>query len=213
MCAYDYRPGIKKSLSKSPVVERKMISLFSRLIDCQVERQFGKDPNGRLVFIPSGPRGKCYFVDSKSDEEKIRAFVRMYRSSSMLLSLLTSPTIVVVAILLEDYGGLTPKAHRLAMALGIAGFFWLVLILVALILWAAYKANVSGLTASLREVGIDIKDQIRPASPPSRLQRQVAMMGLLACILLMAGIVVAVSSSGAVRHSSSPACPAPTPKK
>ena len=190
-----------------------MLSLFSRLIDGNVERQFGKDPNGRLVFIPFGRKGKCYFVDSKSDEEKIRAFVKMYRSTSALISLLTSPGIMVPALLLEDYGGLTPRAHRLAIALGISGFFWLVLILVALILWAAYKANIPALTASLSEVGSDVKDQLRPASPPSRLQRRSAIVILLAAFVLMAGVVVAVSSSGAVRHSSSAVCPATTPEK
>ena len=84
-----------RTASKNPTVDRNMISLFSRLIDGHVERQFGKDPNGRRVFLPSGPKGKCYFVDSKSDEEKIKAFVKMYRSASTLISLLTSPSIVV----------------------------------------------------------------------------------------------------------------------
>jgi hypothetical protein len=190
-----------------------MISLFSRLIDGHVERQFGKDPNGRLVFFPSGPKGKCYFVDSKSDEEKIKAFVKMYRSASALISLLTSPSVMVPCLLLEDYGGLTPRAHRLAIAFGIAGFFWLVLILVAVILWTAYGANVPGLISSLSEVGPDIKDQIRPAFPPSRLQRRVAIVSLLACIFIMAGVVVAVSSSHRVQHSGGAACPAPTPEK
>ena len=57
-----------------------MISLFSRTMDRAVDLQFRKDPGGRLVFLPFGPRKKAYFVDSKSDEEKIRAFVKMYRS-------------------------------------------------------------------------------------------------------------------------------------
>jgi hypothetical protein len=43
-----------------------MISLMNRLADVH----FGKEPNGRLVFIPFTPKGKCYFVDSKADEEK-----------------------------------------------------------------------------------------------------------------------------------------------
>jgi len=65
---------------------------FTKAMDRQVDRQFRKDPNGRLVFLtfdskgndffadfflPIGSRGKAYFVDSNSDEEKIRAFVKM----------------------------------------------------------------------------------------------------------------------------------------
>jgi hypothetical protein len=190
-----------------------MISLFSRLTDGLVERQFGKDPNGRLVFLPFGPKGKCYFVDSKSDEEKIRAFVRMYRSASTLISLLTSPSIVVPAVLLEDYSGLTHRAHRWAIALGIPAFFWLVLILVALVVWAAYKANVPSLTSSLTEVGPDMKDQLSPASPPSQFQRRVAIVALLAGALLVGGTFLSISQARAVPHSSGATCPAPTVEK
>jgi len=43
---------------------------FTRAMDRQVEGQFRKDPSGRLVFLPSGRRGKAYFVDSKSDEQR-----------------------------------------------------------------------------------------------------------------------------------------------
>ncbi len=44
-----------------------MLSLMNRLADVH----FGKEPSGRLVFVPFTLRGKCYFVDSKADEEKI----------------------------------------------------------------------------------------------------------------------------------------------
>jgi hypothetical protein len=55
------------------------MSLVTRVADAH----FRKDPNGRLVFIPFTRRGKCYVVDSKADEEKIRAFVNMYRIPDM----------------------------------------------------------------------------------------------------------------------------------
>jgi len=58
-----------------------MISLFSRMMDRAVDSQFKKDPNGRLVFFPFTARGKAYFVDSKSDEDKIRSFAKMFRSA------------------------------------------------------------------------------------------------------------------------------------
>ena len=46
-----------------------MISPFSRMMDDAVDTHFMKDRSGRSVFIPFGLKRKCYFVDSKSDEE------------------------------------------------------------------------------------------------------------------------------------------------
>jgi hypothetical protein len=133
-----------------------MISLMNRLADVH----FRKEPSGRLVFVPFTRRGKCYFVDSKADEEKVRAFVNMYRIPSTLISLLMSPMVTVPALILEVYGGLTPRTHRLTIALGVSGFFWLSFVALALMLWVVYKATVPGLTASLSEVAPEIKAQL-----------------------------------------------------
>jgi len=54
-----------------------MIPVFSRAMDNPVESQFRKDPSGRLVFLPLGPRKKGYFVDAKPEEEKIRSFLKL----------------------------------------------------------------------------------------------------------------------------------------
>ena len=94
-----------------------MISWMNRLADAHFRKELG----GRLVFIPFTSRGKCYFVDSKADEEKVRAFVNMYRIPNALISLLMSPMVMVPGLILEDYGGLTPRAHRLTIALGVSG--------------------------------------------------------------------------------------------
>ena len=50
-----------------------------------------KDRSGRLVFVLFGLKRECYFADSKSDEEKIRAFVRMYRRQDMNFSPFSCP--------------------------------------------------------------------------------------------------------------------------
>ena len=145
-----------------------MISMFSRMMDRAVDANFRKDPSGRLVFIPSGPKGKGYFVDSKSDEEKIRALVKMYRSATTLITFLTSPSIFVPALILDDYAGLTPRGHRLAIAFGVPLFLWLVLVSLMWMLWSLYKAAIPSLTSSLGEVGSDVMGQLREISQPSR---------------------------------------------
>ena len=119
-----------------------MISPFSRMMVYAVDTHFMKDRSGRLVFVLFGPKRKCYFVDSKSGEEKIRAFVKMYRSVAQLIAFPTYPSIFVPGLILEDYAGLTPRGHRLAIAQGIPLFFSLVLISLLWMLWGLCKGAI-----------------------------------------------------------------------
>jgi hypothetical protein len=168
-----------------------MISLFSRLIDYGVASQFRKDPSGRLVFIPSFLKGKCYFVDSKSDEEKLRGFVKMFRSPILLISWMIFPIFYVPALTLDIYAGLSPKSHRLAFALGIPLFFWLALTALIGMLWGVYQHTVPSVTASLTEVGPDVKAQLRALSRRPR----ALILVLLGASILLLGVAIA----GAVR--------------
>jgi hypothetical protein len=173
-----------------------MASLFSRLMAKTVDAQFRRDPTGRLVFVPFGPKNEAYFVDSKPDEEKIRAFVKMYRSFSSLLAVLIYPCAYVPGIILEDYGGVSPRPHRLAIAIGIPAFFWLVLVALAVMLWLVYRATVPELTSSLSEVSPDLISQLSVISPRPRSEQRVVLVCLFAGIALLAlGIVGATSYS------------------
>ena len=157
-----------------------MISWMNRVADAH----FRKEAGGRLVFIPFTRKGKCYFVDSKADEEKIKAFVNMYRIPNALISLLITPIVMIPALVLEDYGRLTPRAHRLTIALGISGFFWLSFVAVTLMLWLVYRATVPGLTASLSEVAPEIKAQLTATSPQQG-RRRAALVCLVAGLILL----------------------------
>jgi hypothetical protein len=163
-----------------------MISLMNRLADVH----FRKEPSGRLVFIPFTRRGKCYFVDSKADEEKVRAFVSMYRIPNTLISVLMTPIVMVPGLILEDHGGLTPRTHRLTIALAVSGFFWLSLVGLALMLWVVYKAAVPGLTASLSEVAPEIKAQLSAISPQPQ---DLRLMWFLAGLILLGLALVALT--------------------
>jgi hypothetical protein len=156
-----------------------------------VEVNFRKDRSGRLVFIPFSLKRKCYFVDSKSDEEKIRALVKMYRSATTLITFLTSPCLLVPGLILEDYAGLTPRGHRLMIAFGIPLFFWLILMALLWMLWSLYKGAIPSLTSSLIEVGPDgpdLKGQLSTISQrPWRLSLLiVTAFLLLICVALFA---------------------------
>jgi hypothetical protein len=172
-------------------------------MDRAVDSQFRKDQNGRLVFIPFTLKGKCYFVDSKSDEEKLRGFVKLFRSSLTLISWLSFPSIYIPGLFLDDFAGLSPRGHRLAIALGIPLFFWAILGALALMLWFVYKKTVPSVTASLSEVGPEPKGKLREISRrPSR----VALGVLLACLGLLILMIVGIFGW---RHSRSKnVCPA-----
>jgi len=167
-----------------------MISLFSRLIDLGVESQFRKDPSGRLAFLPLGARNKAYFVDSKSEEEKIRAFVKMYRSASAMISWMTSG-ILVLGLMLHDYARSNSREYSLAFAVGVPVFLWLLLIAFMLMLWGLYKRTVPSFTASLTEVGPDVKAQLRAISPRPR---RVVLVFVAAGLFLMAVAIFAAVS-------------------
>ncbi|HMD09739.1 MAG TPA: hypothetical protein VKH63_19565 [Candidatus Acidoferrum sp.] len=162
-----------------------MIPLVSRMMDAAADNHFMKDRTGRLVFVPTSLRRRCYFVDSKADEEKIRALVRMFRSAIAVIPLVTYPIMAVPGLILENYGGLSPRGHRLTIALGIPLFLWLVLTGFIWMLWSLYKGVIPGLTASLREVGPDVMGELREFS--RRVQHPIL---LVVCGLLMLGLTL-----------------------
>jgi len=101
--------------------------------------------------------------------------------------------VMVPGLILEDDGGLTPRAHRLTIALGISGFFWLSFVALALMLWVVYKATVPGLTASLSEVAPEIKAQLSAICSQQRGPRRVALVCLLAGLILLGLALVALT--------------------
>jgi hypothetical protein len=166
-----------------------MISLFFKLMDQQVDGQFRKDPGGRLVFLPLGRKAKAYFVDSKSDEEKIRSLVKMYRSASALISLLF-PTAYLPVLILNSHAEAILLRNKFGTFAGLGLFFILVPLGLQWMAWSVYKDAVPGLTASLSEVGPDLKGQLSDAYPPPRLQRRIAMVGLVAVIIALGGMIL-----------------------
>jgi len=174
-----------------------MISLFSRMMDYAVDAHFRKDRSGRLIFIPFTLKKKCYFVDAKSDEDKIRALVKMYRSATQLILFLTSPCLFVPALILDDYAGLTPRGHRLTIAFGIPLFFWLVLMAQVWMLWSLYKRAIPSLTSSLSEAGPEIKGNLSAVSQPSW---RLALVWLCVVVCLIF-IVLALFAVMGTHHS------------
>jgi hypothetical protein len=190
-----------------------MIPWFSRIVDYHVERQFRRDPSGRAVFLPFGRKGKAYSVDSKSDEEKIKAFLKMYRSAAILLSWMSYPGIYGAGLLLNYSGGAIPLRNKLETVGGIAALFLLILIALSLMLWGVYKQAIPGLTSSLSEVAPELKDHLSEVSPRPRGLQRLAVLCLAAGIVLMGGAILATSRSRGKRRSPSAVCAPTTPQQ
>jgi hypothetical protein len=157
-----------------------MFSWFSKLIDRGVDAQFRKDSSGQLVFLPSFG-ANAYFVDSQSDQDKIRGFVKMYQSASMLMSWMST---LISCIWITSIPLQVRMTHLVA-----TGFaYMLVPIASILILWGVYKQTIPSLISSLREVGPDVKGQLTEIST-GRLRRVLLCLGagllLLGLILLL----------------------------
>jgi len=57
------------------------------MFDQAAEALFRKDASGRLIFVPRGPRKAGYYIHAPSDEQKIKAMVKLQIASVMLFNL------------------------------------------------------------------------------------------------------------------------------
>ena len=57
--------------------------MFNRAADAL----FRKDASGRLIFLPRGPRKTGYYIDSASDEQKLKALVKLNVVALMFFNL------------------------------------------------------------------------------------------------------------------------------
>ena len=145
-----------------------MISPFSRLIDLAVSSQFKKDPSGRTVFLPMISKKSGYFVDSKPDEDKIRWFVKMYRSAMLLVTLLGYVTIYAVPTLLNAFARPSPLRSRLVIVAWVSSVSALLFLAAVWILWSTYKEGIRNVTTSLPEAGPDVMSRLTETNPSTR---------------------------------------------
>jgi hypothetical protein len=171
-----------------------MISPFARLVDYAVAFHFKKDPGGRLVFLPLISKGRGYFVDSKSDEAKLRAFLKMYRSANLLLTLLCYLVILAPTSLGYNlYAGAIPMRTKLMTAVG-TGLFWVLCYSAsAWMLWSLYKKTIGSFTDQLAVAGPGVVGQV---SETSSGRRRLALL-----IVFAATIIIGVALLVAAQHA------------
>jgi hypothetical protein len=168
-----------------------MISPFARLVDYAVGFHFHTDSRGRVVFLSLISKGQRYFVDSKADEEKLRALVGMYRGANLILTLLCYLAIMApTSIGYNLYAGPIPLRTKLMTAAG-TGLLWLLCFgASAWMLWGLYKRAVAKFTYAMREVGPG--DVAQLSKEPQGARRAALLVLLAGSIILGFALFVAV---------------------
>jgi hypothetical protein len=171
-----------------------MISPFARLVDYAVGFHFRTDSRGRVVFLSLISKGQNYLVESKADEEKLRALVGMYRGANLILTLLLYLAIIAPTSLGYNlYAGAIPMRTKLMTVAG-TGVFWLLCFgSSAWTLWGQYKRAVAKFTCAMKEVDPNNVAQLSKA--PQGARRATLLLVLAGSIILGIGLLVAVQHS------------------
>jgi hypothetical protein len=155
------------------------------LIDAMVSRSFRDTQAGRVVAF-SGDSRKCgYLVRSAAEEQKIRAFLKMFYFAHLY--------ILVIGVMLSQVcaswfitGSLERPAHRLLASVSIfVVIYGLVVGLPYGLLWRAYKRALTSFTVAADEVSLS------GSKAPNRQWILLAVAGF-ALLALAAILVLAV---------------------
>jgi len=117
-----------------------------------VDAQFRKDQSGRVVFLPYGPRKTGYYVETPSDDQKIKSLVAIYTAASGLFQVLgfLSSYLLMQAVIFPDRP--TTRAGKMEVGLIVYGIsslvFWFG---PRWLLWKLYREMLPRVCSSLRE--------------------------------------------------------------
>jgi len=151
------------------------------LLDVIVDANFKREPSGRVVIFPGGPRGRGYLMKSEVEELRIRSFLKMFYCAHLSVLLLGY---FLASEWLRDFNhalGIT-FSFRLR-TVGIAlGIYILVVGVPYLLLWTSYKKAFASFVSTENEVVVAGK-----SSSPRPWVVSIALIALSVLILL--GIV------------------------
>jgi len=154
------------------------------------DRQFAKDENGRLVFLPRGRHRPAYFVDS-SDESKLKSVVKVYGVAAAIINLTGSMASLAFTQALTFDERSAPLAYKLRFGLVVYAISSALLYIgPALLLWNVYRRVLDGLCSSLTTVD---PASLQLARLPSTSYQAVAILLLTGLLLLTLGIFFAIS--------------------
>jgi hypothetical protein len=160
-------------------------------IDLIVNRSFRDGPTGRVVVFDGVGRGRGYLLRSLADEQRIRAFLRMYVFAELAIQLLG--TLLVAAWLSSVFGATGRPTFERELMRG--GFFLAAYTLVVglpfVMMWRAYRQAAPSFVAPEDAVSVSWQ-------PMDRTQR----IALTLLVLLSLAAVLAIIHSCALATAS-----------
>jgi hypothetical protein len=124
------------------------------LIDYAVERSFRNEKAGRVVVLSGVGKGRGYLIRSTSEEQRIRAFLRMYFFAQFSIQMLGT---LLVCGWIGTLGGATDRPS-LERELVRGGIFLAAYVLVVGLpfgfLWRSYKKAVVSFVSPQDEVAV-----------------------------------------------------------
>jgi hypothetical protein len=176
-----------------------MPSPSGKMLEYTVSWQFRQDSGGRTVFLPLISKDEGYFVDSHSDEDKLRALVKLYRGAAAALnlmwSLLNFLAVLAPGSISSFYGGMVPLRDKLIATAWVAALSLLFWGSPAWVLWALYKQAIKTFTHALPQASPEL---IRRLPAISRRPQRVGLV-VLGAVTILAAIAVLLAVQHALR--------------
>ena len=166
------------------------MGMASGIFDIFAARQFAKDENGRVVFLPRGPRRAGYYVGAP-EESGLKPLVKLYGVAAALINLAGSMGSYAFTTWLMSSERHAPLASRLKFGLVVYVISASILYIgPALLLWNVYRKEVAVLCSPLATVD---PGSVRLTSEHSSAVRTALILVVAGLLVLALGLLVAVS--------------------
>jgi hypothetical protein len=165
------------------------MGMFSGWIVQLVDSQFRKDQSGRQVFLPNGPGKAGYYVETTSDDQKIKPLIAVYTAASGLFQVVgfLSSFILMQAVIFPDRP--ITRAGKLEVGLIVYGISTLVFWLAPKwLLWKIYREMLPGVCSSLNEAKPESTLELQKTPNPLQHRMLIIFVG---ATLILGGILLA----------------------
>jgi hypothetical protein len=169
------------------------MGFLSNRINLRANTQFRTDQNGKLIFLPFGPRKTGYVIESKPDEQNIRSLATMNATAATLVTLFGILSSYLLAWALAFSVDPASKDRKYGVFVGV--YLVAVLVFQGAPLWIlrnVYKETLRSFTASLNEVGPEAVRQMAKIPRPSGSKLPVVVF--VASLLLLGIAIFALTS-------------------
>jgi hypothetical protein len=151
---------------------------------------FRKNRAGRLVFLPFGMKKPGCYIDSPSDEQKTKPFVRMYFLGRLLAQLLGNLTAFFFAEGVAFADPHTPAVHKIEVFLVI--YVITISLFELLPLWLIsrlYRRSIPEICSSMPVAGVEEVSQLDKSMAP--LQRRGLIV--VGAVTILIGVTIGIA--------------------